>query len=561
MWQSGHVQLHNKWVPFDEVPERTENIRALKAYRRVRERAPQTVEGQLALAEWCAEQKLPLRTRAHLNQVIELDPDHELARRLLGFQRIDGQWLDADQIEGMRTESVRLGAALTKWQPKLADLLSELASKQLSRRDRAREELGKIDDPDAVPAIELILARHSEEIAALAVELLNRIDTVEAVEAITRLAIYSPWESVQQAAVEQLKPRDPAAYAPMLLGVLEAPLKSDAEFVREGNGQFVYRHMIYREGQEDVQATVHETNYPLSVLSQVPSVRGTQGRRSRNSLLSYGARQEMMNLARLRDATLKAASVEANVAQQNLSSQQRNVRVCAVLSAATGVDLPAKAEDWWEWWTDYNEYYTPGEKPVNGSRSYETARYRDPYRTGQYARYDTPYGPKEVMRYAGMTFRDYRPPGMSCLLAGTLVWTESGHVPIEDVQVGDLVLSQDPDSGTLAYKPVLKTTVRPPTRAYHVRTEKADICSSGGHAFWVAGEGWQFARDIKAPMRLHTVAGTTVVEDAEQQGVDTFHNLVVADLHTYFVTKSNILTHDNTTREATDCAVPGLVKQ
>ena len=60
-----------------------------------------------------------------------------------------------------------------------------------------------------------------------------------------------------------------------------------------------------------------------------------------------------------------------------------------------------------------------------------------------------------------MQGRRMRPLG-DCLLAGTPVWTASGPARVEEIQVGDLVLSQHPGTGELAYKPVLKTTVRPP---------------------------------------------------------------------------------------------------
>ena len=46
-------------------------------------------------------------------------------------------------------------------------------------------------------------------------------------------------------------------------------------------------------------------------------------------------------------------------------------------------------------------------------------------------------------------------------MAGTLVWTASGPVAVEKVQRGDLVLSQDVDTGELSFKPVLRTTTRP----------------------------------------------------------------------------------------------------
>ncbi|MEZ6104079.1 MAG: hypothetical protein R3E01_34495 [Pirellulaceae bacterium] len=43
---------------------------------------------------------------------------------------------------------------------------------------------------------------------------------------------------------------------------------------------------------------------------------------------------------------------------------------------------------------------------------------------------------------------------MDCLAAGTTVWTDRGPLAIEKVESGDLVLSQHPETGELAYKPV-----------------------------------------------------------------------------------------------------------
>ena len=41
-----------------------------------------------------------------------------------------------------------------------------------------------------------------------------------------------------------------------------------------------------------------------------------------------------------------------------------------------------------------------------------------------------------------------------CFVAGTLVHTESGPRAIEDIEVGDLVLAKDEESGELSFKPV-----------------------------------------------------------------------------------------------------------
>ena len=47
----------------------------------------------------------------------------------------------------------------------------------------------------------------------------------------------------------------------------------------------------------------------------------------------------------------------------------------------------------------------------------------------------------------------------ACFVAGTLVHTDKGLVPIQDIKVGDMVLSRDEfnPQGDLQYKPVLST--------------------------------------------------------------------------------------------------------
>ena len=110
---------------------------------------------------------------------------------------------------------------------------------------------------------------------------------------------------------------------------------------------------------------------------------------------------------------------------------------------------------------------------------------------------------------------------MECLVAGTPVWTDAGPRPVEQLQVGDRVLSQDPNSGELAYKPVLRTTEREPEPLVKFEIGGEAIQCSGGHPFWVSGEGWVKARHLKSPLRLHAVTGSHVIESVEQTGFDT----------------------------------------
>jgi hypothetical protein len=50
------------------------------------------------VAMWAREKGLTSRANDLLRKVISLDPDHEGARKALGFQKIDGKWLEGDEL-------------------------------------------------------------------------------------------------------------------------------------------------------------------------------------------------------------------------------------------------------------------------------------------------------------------------------------------------------------------------------------------------------------------------------------------------------------------------------
>ena len=129
---------------------------------------------------------------------------------------------------------------------------------------------------------------------------------------------------------------------------------------------------------------------------------------------------------------------------------------------------------------------------------------------------------------------------------------------MEKIAVGDRVFCCDPETGCLALKPVLRKTVRPEGRLLKIRAGGEEFEASGGHVFWVAGQGWVKARDLRAGMRLHTIRGTVPIEGIEPGTLQASFSLVTADFHTFFAGTGMVLTHDNTIRPPTDRIVPGL---
>ena len=59
---------------------------------------PDTAAGHLTMAQWCQDNKLNDLRLYHLEQVLRHEPDHEEARRSLGYGRIDGRWIKADDL-------------------------------------------------------------------------------------------------------------------------------------------------------------------------------------------------------------------------------------------------------------------------------------------------------------------------------------------------------------------------------------------------------------------------------------------------------------------------------
>lgn len=531
LWHSGHVRLHDKWLKFDELPKLVAEDDRLAAYRRVRDQYPKTLQGRLALAEWCAKNKLAEQQRAHLTEVLEIDPNHQQARRLLGYRRVDGVWLSEAEVAAGRARAQQAVQALRQWKPELIEIRRGLEHRKRAQRDRAAERLQQINDPAAVPAIELALCGHNEQVALLGIETLGNTDAHEASAALARQAVFSPWQKVREAAAEKLKARDKETYVPVLLSALQSPIQSRAALYQDPRGRLVYRHAFFREGQEHDELAVFDTIYERFIGND-PVVRDLGGRFTPREAVELDRLDAVQAVQR--DAVMRAQARQVAVAQQNAVNQRLNQRVCWVLSTTTGELLPPNPESWFEWWTEYNEVYVPGYKPVRTAYRQES---------------------RPVIAGQNRTFQN---ASHSCLAAGTPVWTASGPVPIEQIQVGDRVLSQDTQTGELAYKPVLRTTVREPVKLLKIEFGGESIKCSGGHPFWVCGDGWVKARDLVPGKPFHSVTGTAEIGSLGSAPAERIYNLIVADFHSYFVGKARILSHDITIRKPTNVVVPGL---
>src|SRR5690606_25719144 len=94
-----------------------------------------------------------------------------------------------------------------------------------------------------------------------------------------------------------------------------------------------------------------------------------------------------------------------------------------------------------------------------------------------------------------------------CFAANTLVATPAGYESIEDVKIGDLVLSKDDATGEFAFKRVTNLFITPGKELLELHFERPEnqfgdtstvevILATPGHPFWLEGVGWRNAGEL-----------------------------------------------------------------
>ena len=208
-------------LPPSQVQEHLRPRPAEIEYDKMRPRYPDTVQGQWALAEWCREHTLLSQRNAHLERILDLDPNHEKARRALGYFLKDGKWTTE--------EKVRKGDGWVRYKgrwrlPQEVEMMKEqeelktVQSEWKQKINRWREWLGgnkareaylnfqRVRDPAAVAALAAALQEDPRDQARmLFIEALARIGTPDAVEVLAVDSLADPVPEVRLTCLDYLK--------------------------------------------------------------------------------------------------------------------------------------------------------------------------------------------------------------------------------------------------------------------------------------------------------------------------------------------------------------------
>lgn len=136
----------------------------------------------------------------------------------------------------------------------------------------------------------------------------------------------------------------------------------------------------------------------------------------------------------------------------------------------------------------------------------------------------------------------------NCFIAGTLVAAQDENIPIEEIQAGDYVWAWDEATGDTGLKKVVETYVSETEELIHLTVNGEKITCTPGHPFYSPVKGWTDAVHLRAGDVLVLLNGEYVVVEWVQhellENPVRVYNFQVQDYHTYYVTSSAILSHN-----------------
>lgn len=332
-----------------QVSEHIRESSDVAEYHRIAPRFPDTVSGQLQMADWCRSHDLKQQRREHLWRVIELDPDHADARRALGFNEVGGRWVTTREFFQERGYVYYRG----KWRlPQEVELIEE--QRQIDRQERewfaqlktwrgqlgtereqdAVQKLIAVDDPKALKALADNLHRErSRDVRCLLVRAIANIRAPGAIELLTTTALNDPDVEVFHECVDKL-------VASQATGLSRAL----ADVLRDPNNRRVNRaaHVLGRLGDRKVVpalaralVTTHEISIP------------SPGRTSATFVQPVAADGPSTPKASLNGGTAFTAGRTPRSAPVQIANQEV---LAALVKLSGGQSFGFDERAWMNWW-------------------------------------------------------------------------------------------------------------------------------------------------------------------------------------------------------------------
>ncbi|MBR2138163.1 MAG: hypothetical protein IKC22_07500 [Bacilli bacterium] len=149
-----------------------------------------------------------------------------------------------------------------------------------------------------------------------------------------------------------------------------------------------------------------------------------------------------------------------------------------------------------------------------------------------------------------------------CFVAGTLVMTKQGLKAIEEIQVGDQVLSYNDNLEIFEYKDVIEVYNNEATELCHIHTEAEEIVCTPNHSILTA-DGWKVASELTSKDSIKTSIGFVQVKSIEIEQLKekiNVYNFNVLGYHTYVVGDGLLVVHNNCTNSSNSAVDDSIIK-
>jgi hypothetical protein len=195
-----------------------------RRYKQILPRMPKTAEGNWIMAEWCRKIGLLEHRKRHLEQVLVYDPDHAQARAGLGFNQLEGKWIQTDEwmtergflkhkgswrlkqeIE-LEERKRKTDLAIAEWNQKLKMWRTWLIGRTERKATEARENMRELRDPLAATGLGLLLENPKEltSLKLMYIEKLGQLDCQAATNALLKRAMDDKSAQVREACWDEL---------------------------------------------------------------------------------------------------------------------------------------------------------------------------------------------------------------------------------------------------------------------------------------------------------------------------------------------------------------------
>jgi hypothetical protein len=538
----GLVAFQGKWAKPDQVEQGIQSDPKFQALRREylerRVRTPsRNVDAQLRLAAWCLEKGLKEEAMVHYYAVTRLDPSRDIAWIKLGYKKHKDRWVKPDDLAAQRLEAELQKRADSQWKPRLEKLRDAMDSPVETRRLKAERELYKVTDPRAVPMIWKTFGAGTEKMRLLAVELLAEFEGPTASFCLAELALDKRSAEVRQRAARALAHRDPRDVIGWLITLVHKPFKYELKPASGARGSTATltidgerfdERRLYRFPDIDIRlapkiSLMITSGNTVASSPLMASRLGASLASQTGDLLSDATE---LTQQRDQDMQRRLENDIQSIEETNAQINETNGHLLPLLETLTGQKLGADPAAWKQWWSDQLGYvYDPkyDEKTTSTSQTVEEPDLELTIPDSQ----------------VGVIYIHN-----ACFAAGTLVDTIVGPRKIESIAIGDRVLSQNPSTGELSYRPVLATHRNGPAGTLRISINGETLVATGIHRFWKAGTGWTMARDLQPGHRLRMVGGSASVESIEPGANQLVYNLDVAENRNFLVGNSGLLVHD-----------------